>query len=275
MTSGDALQRLVKRLDLEPTEDPNTFHGEAGPGSLNMSQRLFGGLVVAQSVVAAGRAMAPRSIHSIQQVFLRGGRVDLGLRYRVEPMFVGRTYASARVEVWQDGHIISHATVGLSHEVGGADRQAPMPQVTALAETVDRDELRNVVRPDGQPITFRVDAEQHEDDSPQLDAWLRADGTLSDDQLVHRAVLAYATDRAMISTAWKPYAASGNPKGATLNHSIWFHRDVQIDEWHVHSMRSPNLNDGRGMIFGEIYTDTGQRVASTAQEGTMRKRAVQ
>lgn len=267
---GEALARLVSRLDIESSEDPHTFHGEAGATGVNAGGRLFGGLVVAQSVVAAGRAMRPSTIHSIQQVFLRGGRVDLGLRYRVEPMFEGRTYSSARVEVWQDGDIISHATVGLSKPVGGPDRQAPPPAGPPLARCVDRGELRGLVRPGGQPITFRVDPDQHGDLTPEYDAWMRAAGDVPDDQLMHRALLAFSTDRAMMSTAWKPHADLGPHRGATLNHSVWFHRDLDFAEWHVHAMRSPNFNDARAMIFGEIYSADGERVASTAQEGTMR-----
>lgn len=268
--NGDALARLVECLDVDSTEDPHTFLGQTGATGVNAGGRLFGGLVVAQTVVAVGRAMGPSAIHSIQQVFLRGGRVDLGVRYKIEPMFEGRTYSSARVEAWQDGDIISHATVGLSKPVDGPDRQDPVPDVVPFERSVNRDELRNLTRPGGQPIAFHVDPDQHGDETATYDAWMRADGDVPANQLMQRALLAYASDRAMISTGWKPHLALGAQKGATLNHSIWFHRDLSFADWHVHSMNSPNLNDGRAMIFGEIYSAAGVRVASTAQEGTAR-----
>lgn len=267
-----ALGRLLQRLDLAPTEDPLTFLGAAGEGSLNRSGRIFGGSVVAQSVIAAGRALAPRRLHFIQQAFLRGGRPDLELRYRVDVLFEGRTYASARVDVWQGDDLISHATVGVSGHVDGPDRQQPMPPVVPVAATLPRDEVRGVERVEGQPISCRIDPAQETDGTAALDTWMRAAGPVPDEPLLHQALLAYATDRAMISTAWKPHAKLGDVRGSTLNHSIWFHRDHSFDDWHVHAMQSPTLSDGRSLILGAVYSADGTHVASTSQEATLRVR---
>lgn len=245
--------------------------GEAGANAMNLAGRLFGGMVLAQTIMAAGRCLPDRRIHSLQQIFLRGGQADRPLAYNCEVLFAGNTYSAIRVEVHQDDQIISHAQVGVTAGVEGPDRQTPSPATTKLEHTVNRDELMKRRNWQDQPIEVRVEAERETDSEPNLDTWLRPSGPLPDDQLIHQAMLSYVSDRAFLRTAWKPHAEEWGPfKGATLDHTIWFHRPVHFDDWHVFSMNSPAMIDGRGMNHGVIHDTNGTLVASLSQQGAMR-----
>ena len=271
---SDAVQRLLHRLDLaqgETGEASTTWHGEAGANALNLSNRLFGGMVVAQTIVAAGRTHTERTVHSVQTVFLRGGRADAPLRYRVERVFDGRTYASVRVEVRQDDHVISQSLVGVTAGIDGPDRSDVRPAAIALDATVNRDEFRNRPNWQDQPIECRVDADTLNDGEAALQCWIRPyGGELPTDPLLHQAVLGYASDRAFMSVAIKPHGAHGDFKSSTLDHSIWFHRPLRFDAWHLYDMMSPTIAGGRGLVQGAIYGPDSQRVATTTQQGTFR-----
>jgi len=265
------IDRLIRRLSLDVDSTGRSFRGEAGIAALNGNDMVFGGLVVAQAVVAAGRAMADRTVHSLQHSFLRGASADRGIDYQVITLHEGRTFASLRIDARQGDTLIGQSTVGLSTEVDGPERDEDIGEIPPLATSVDRDELRGIVRPDGQPIVFRIDEAQHANSDAAMDLWLRADGEVDVDPVIAQALLAYASDRGVISTAWKPFAATvGEMFGATLTHSIWFHRPTDLSDWHVHSLRSPFMGSGRGMVLGGIWSADGLRVASTAQEGTIR-----
>ncbi len=267
------LDRLLRRLDLEQGNTGGSTHyvGHAGSRSVSVGTRIFGGLVVAQTIVAAGRALAPRQIHSIQQMFFRPGQAHIPLDYRVEPLFEGRTFSSARVEVWQENDMISHAQVGFSAASDGVQHRDPMPQAISPEAAVNRDELRG--HPDwrDQPLECRVDPSQQHDTTPDYAMWFRAPGALPHDQLVQRALVGYVSDRAMLGVAWKPHAHDhGSSHGATLNHTVWFHDHLDVSAWHLHAMHSPAAGASRGMIFGGIYHRDGLLVASTSQEGVIR-----
>jgi len=269
-----AVERLLHRLDLAQgatSESSTVWHGEVGANALNMSNRLFGGMVIAQTVVAAGRTHSDREIHSVQQVFLRGGAVDIPLEYRVERLFTGRTYASVRVEVHQGDHIISQAQVGLTSGIDGPDRQAAAPLLVPIADAVNRGKLRNRPNWEDQPVQMFIDPEILGDGQPEMAAWILPNGPMPDDPLLHKAVMAYVSDRGLMSVAWRPHGDHGSFKGATLDHSIWFHRPVRFDDWHSHSMHSPTIADGRGLNIGAIHHHNGTHIASTTQQGTFRE----
>lgn len=264
------IDRLMRRLDLQADPTGRIFRGEAGIAALNGMDIVFGGLVAAQAVVAGGRAMGDRTVRSLQHVFLRGAVAEHGIDYQAITLHEGRTSATLRIDARQGDTLIGQSTVGLSTDVESPERSAQMGDIATLESTVDRDELRGVVRPDGQPITFRINPDQHADAQPAMDLWFRTDGDVAADPIIQQALLAYASDRGVISAAWKPFAESiGQMSGATLNHSIWFHRRTDLSQWHVHSLQSPSMRSGRGMIFGEIWSAEGVRVASTAQEGAI------
>lgn len=263
------LSRLLNRLSLEAVGDTEWI-GIAGSRSVSYGTRIFGGLVVAQSVMAAGRTIPDRQVHSVQQVFLRPGQASIPLRYCVHELFSGRTFASVRVEVWQEDDLISHAQIGLTAESDGESHADPIGDVIPRAEMVNRARHRGNTRWEDEPIEILVSAEQVASSEATLGAWLRASGSVPDEQLVHRALLAYASDRMMLGVSWKPHLATGERKSATLNHNLWFHRDVDFGQWIHHHQHSPTAGHGRGMIFGAFHQDDGTMVASAAQEGMLR-----
>ncbi len=265
--------RLLRRLDLEPLPHEGSgasWLGQAGEHALNMNDAIFGGMVLAQTVVAAGRTVPDRSVHSISQMFLRAGRAEIPIRYRCQVLFAGRRYSMLGVDVLQDDDIISHAQVGLTAGGRGPDRGDSAPSFAPIEDTVDRDVLLGRPRAGDQPVEVRVVPGRVHDDTPSLETYLRPNGMLPDDPLIHQAFLAWVSDRGFMRTAWKPHMASGDYRGATLDHSIWFHRPVVFDDWHVYSMRSPSLADGRGLVHGTVHDSAGTLVASVAQQGNYR-----
>jgi len=275
----EALDRLLARLDLDPGEEDSTRPGQlwigtAGQRSATVGSRIFGGLVCAQVIVAAGRSPeatgAGRQIHSVQQVFLRPGQVGTPMIHQVEPMFIGRTYASLRVTVWQEDQIISHAQIGLSSADGGLQHMAPTPGRVPREDMVNRDRLRGHKNWDDQPITTLVTEEGYHSLDAELTSWMKAAGTFPDDPVTQRALMGYASDRTMMSVARKPHAKEGNVTSVTLNHSIWFHDEIDMAQWHSYTLNSPMAAHGRAMIHGAFHREDGCHAATTAQEGVIR-----
>lgn len=267
------VDRLLDHLQLEQgdtSEASTTWIGKAGEVAMNMSGRLFGGMVVAQTIAAVGSTHTERDVHSLQQVFLRAGEADVPLYYRVERLFDGRTYASVRVEVRQGDHIISHAQVGVTAGGEGPDRSSPSPARTSLASTVNRDEARGRPNWQNQPVEVRIDPDRADDGEPTIENWIKPSGDLPTDPLMHKAVLGYVSDRAFMNVAWKPHGAQSSYRGATLDHAIWFHRPVKFDDWHVYAIHSPTLAGGRGLIQGAIYDQAGNHIATTTQQSMFR-----
>lgn len=270
--TGGGVTRLLRRLDLDA--DPSrslTWIGTAGSGSLNRSQRLFGGLISGQILVAAGRAQPDRRIHSMQQAFLRAGNVVDPLYYRVTPLFEGRTHAMSIVAVEQSGEVISHAQIGYTS--GRAGQPAWVPDVLPANEppegVVDRENMRGNADHD-PPITMRVIEAQQQAQSPDLDIWFRASGNPGDDPVAQRGLLGYSSDRGMLSTATKLVGAPENRTTATVNHSIWFHAPIDLASWHLHRVTVRQLGDGLVLLDGQMIGPGGTIVASTRQEGSIR-----
>jgi len=235
-----------------------------------MSNRLFGGVIVAQTIVAAGRTYLERDVHSVQQIFLRAGDGTDPLCYRVERLYTGRTYASVRVEVLQGGHLISHAQVGLTSGIESPDRQDAGPVLPPPEEMANRDELRN--RPGRQdlPVDMYIDPETEGDGRPNSETWIRPRGPMPHDPLMHKAVVGYASDRGLMSVAWRPHGTGSSFVGSSLDHSIWFHRPIEFNDWHSYVMHSPTIASGRGLNHGAIHDRDGTHVATTLQQATFR-----
>lgn len=270
----DPAQRLLRRLDLErgsDSGDTTTWHGRAGEGALNINDAIYGGMVLAQTIVAAGRTVPDRSVHSLSQMFLRAGRADVPLTYRCSPLYAGRRYSMIEVRVLQEDVVISHAQVGLTRGADGPDRQEP-PTVdrASIEDTVDRDVLFARKRAGDQPVEVRVIEARATDATPSLETYVKPNGALPEDPLIHQAFLAWVSDRGFMRTAWKPHDSDADYRGATLDHSMWFHRPVVFDDWHMYSMHSPSIADGRGLILGSIHAADGNHVVSTVQQGNYR-----
>ncbi len=271
------LDKLLRLLDLEPL-DADLFLGDPGRGE----GRLFGGLVAAQCVVAAGRTVAPdRPLHSLHAYFLRPGRHDVPLRFVVDRIRDGRTFTTRRVKAHQGGEAIFNMSASFAKPEEGISHQSAMPEAPPPEELEDWEDMRARVM--GDPSARRrdsaVEVRLGEDQGLDPDAkrepiqrnWLRVRGALPDDPRIHTAMLVYASDRTLLSTAARPHGLPwGKRMAASLDHAVWIHRPVKLDGWLLYASESPVANAARGLVFGGIFTPDGVRIASVAQEGLIR-----
>ncbi|WP_082591817.1 acyl-CoA thioesterase II [Terrabacter sp. Soil810] len=254
--------------------------------------RVFGGQVLAQCVMAAGTTVrdvndgdGPRPIHSLHGYFMRPGDDTLPIRFAVEEMRDGNSFSTRRVHAVQKGAPIMSMVCSFQERAGGLDHQNPMPQVagpdglTSLAEAfrgVDHPGARHIA--ESRPIELRpVESNMFVDAGPEQVAtnhvWMRAVGRLPDDPLLHAAVLAYSSDYSLLEPVLRRHGLVWSDRRlrvASLDHSMWFHRDVRVDDWLLYAQQSPSAVSGRGLSIGEIFSQDGTLVATTAQEGMVR-----
>jgi acyl-CoA thioesterase-2 len=254
--------------------------------------RVFGGQVLAQCVMAAGITVrdlndgdGSRPIHSLHGYFMRPGDDTLPIRFAVEEMRDGNSFSTRRVHAVQKGAPIMSMTCSFQERAGGLDHQDPMPQVqgpeglASLADAfrgVDHPGARHIA--EARPIELRpVESNMFLDAGPEQVAtnhvWMRAVERLPDDPLLHAAVLAYSSDYSLLEPVLRRHGLVWTDRRlrvASLDHSMWFHRDVRADEWLLYAQQSPSAVSGRGLSIGEIYGQDGTLVATTAQEGMVR-----
>jgi len=277
-----ALTALLACLELEP-HGRDLYLGDPGPGE----GRLFGGMVAAQSVVAACRTIGEdRPLHSLHAYFLRPGRHGVPIRFTIDRIRDGKSFSTRRVIAHQGGEAIFNLAAsfarpepGISHQ--GAMPEAPPPETLEDWETVraralglrlDRDSAVEVRLGDG--YDFADPGKTYE---PKQRNWIRVKGALPDDPVVHVAVLVYLTDRTLLSTAARAHGLPwGKRLSASLDHAVWIHRPIargsfMLDEsWMLYASESPVAHAARGLIVGGIYTGDGVRFASVAQEALIR-----
>ena len=279
---SEALDSLVALLDLEAIEE-NIFRGRSPQES---RQRVFGGQVAGQALVAAGRTVDLGSIHSMHGYFLLPGDPEVPILYEVDRIRDGRSFSTRRVVAIQHGRAIFNLAAsfhvpedGLEHQMAMPDTPAPetLPTMAEHLAASDPGVGEWWRRP--RPIDVRhVDvppqfARNGESYPPEQRLWIRADGTLPDDPLLHACVVAYASDMSLLDTAILPHGLSWeNPRlrGASLDHAMWFHRPFRADGWLLYVQESTNAGRGRGFTRGSIFTADGQLVVSVAQEGLLR-----
>ena len=270
------LPRLLRRLDLEQRND-DVFIGYPGKGE----GALFGGMVAAQSIVAAGRTVADRNLHSLHGYFLRPGRHGVPIRFSVDRIREGRTFSTRSVVARQEGEAIFNLSADFTRPEEGIAHQDPMPEAPPPDALPDWEDLRAQLlggaaqrRPDG-PVEVRV----CDPDSPapgmRLPArrrvWMRPRGTLPEEPLVHAALLVYASDRTLLRTAARPHGATWRLRvGASLDHAVWLHHPARFDDWVLFVSESPVAHAARALLLGALYRRDGVRVASVAQEGLLR-----
>jgi acyl-CoA thioesterase-2 len=283
-----ALDAVVELLDLEQIE-VNIFRGRSPAGERR--QRVFGGQVAGQALVAAGRTVPPdRGVHSLHAYFIRPGDPAVPLVYLVEPVRDGRSFTTRRVTVVQHGKTIFTLSASFQQpEPGGFDHFMPMPQVPGPEELEPtRVRLRRLLGSTAEdfgrdsPIEMRhvgpLSIEVERDPSLAADSnilWLRADGELPDDPLLHVCLMTYASDMTLLDTVLHAERVSWSDRtivGASLDHAMWFHRPFRADEWLLYAQDSPSATGGRGLARGEVYTTAGQLVVSVVQEGLLRRR---
>jgi acyl-CoA thioesterase-2 len=304
----DPLADLLAILDLEELGTaritvegvgggPSSDLGEAGATVfLGRSQkmphgRVFGGQVLAQCVIAAGRTVADvddgdgtRHIHSLHGYFMRPGDDTKPIRFAVERMRDGNSFSTRRVHALQDGLPILSMITSFQEDAGGLDHQDPMPRVPgpeglpSLLDVfggIDNPGAQHLVR---RPVELRhvegsLFVEPAAEHVAQQSVWMKAVGPLPDDPLVHAAVLAYASDYTLLEAVLRRHGLAWTDprlRAASLDHAMWFHRPASVDDWILYAQQSPSAQGGRGLGIGRMFSADGTLVATVAQEGMLR-----
>jgi len=286
-TAPPALEKLLATLTLEPIED-NLFRG---PRSSEGWQRVYGGLVLSQALVAAASTVdEARPIHSLHGYFLLAGDPEREIIYDVERLRDGGSFTTRRVRGIQHGCAIFSMSASFHKEEEGYDHQAAMPDVPPPESLPSAKELMSGILanlPENMreywhrehPIDVRiVDASRYSSRQPQAAAqaiWLKANGVLPSSPYVHQAVLAYASDFTLLDTALIAHGKllfDRDVQLASLDHAMWFHRPFRADDWLLYDQVSPTAFGARAYCRGAIFDRQGRLVASTVQEGLMRPR---
>lgn len=264
----DQLQELIQLLDLEQIEE-NLFRGFHPRGRRG---RLFGGQIIAQALMAATRTVpADRPVHSLHAYFLRPGDPGTPAVFDVERIRDGRSFTTRRIVVIQNGQAIFNMDASFQVVEAGLSHEAPMKPLSPPDEDAIPKDLRE--RPF---LSYREDhgrlAEQ-EPREPEQFIWFKSNGPVPDDPVLHSALLAYESDSALLGTARLPHQGAFERKKmqvASLDHSLWFHKPVKIDDWLLYSLDSPSAGHSRGFSRGMIHSAGGELIASCIQEGLMR-----
>jgi acyl-CoA thioesterase-2 len=287
MTS--AIEDLLGVLDLEPLE-VNLFRGRSPQVGW---QRVFGGQVIGQALVAACRTVdeiAERPPHSLHAYFLLAGDPKVPIIYEVDRIRDGRSFTTRRVVAIQHGHAIFSMSVSFHVAEPGLEHQATMPAVPGPEMLPSDAEIRERVLPimpdpvrryyeRERPIELRpVEFDRYlgkKYPEARFNVWIRTTGQLPDAAAIHQCVLAYASDMMLLDAALIPHGRTVFEKtvmAASLDHALWFHRPFRADEWLLYAQDSPNASGARGFARGLIFTRDGILVASVAQEGLVRLR---
>ena len=284
---SEVLADLLRLLDLERLEI-NLFRGESRDIG---SPQVFGGQVLGQALMAAYRTVEDaRHVHSLHAYFLRRGDFNAPIVYEVDRSLDGASFSNRRVVAIQHGKQIFHMSASFQVREDGPEHQAPAPLVTPPEQLPD---LANVPRPgfeklpararqywsSERPFEFRS-VEEIGNDEPRpavRHVWFRLVGRCpGNDPVLQRCLLAYVSDLHLLETATLPHGLShfaDNVLMASIDHAMWFHHPLQLDDWHLYALVSPSSSGARGLAFGRIFDRSGKLVASAAQEGLMRPKA--
>ena len=271
-----ALDSLIGLLDLEQIE-VNIFRGRSPS---DWRQRVFGGQVAGQALVAAGRTVPPdRPVHSLHAYFIRPGDPSTPIVYTVDRVRDGRSFTTRRVSAIQHGKTIFTLSASFHHPEPGIQHAAAMPPVPppdTIAQLADDGSLA------GNPIDLRFVGPSRVDSGGQRIAdtehnlvWLRANGELPDDPLLHVCLMTYASDLTLLDSVLRRHGLSwidGRNSGASLDHAMWFHRPFRADRWLLYDQESPVAAGARGLARGQVFTEQGDLVVSVVQEGLVRTR---
>jgi acyl-CoA thioesterase-2 len=283
----EAVDGLVRLLDLERIEE-DIFRGVS---TKSRWQRVFGGQVAGQALVAAGRTVPDeRRVHSLHTYFVRPGDPTIPILYEVDRVRDGRSFSTRRVIAVQHGQTIFSLSASFQLEQEGVEHQQPMPADVPPPDTLPALVNRYGPSPEAaawyrsmpKPIDLR-----YVDDPPWIQhahgpregmsrVWMRADGVLPDDPLLHVCVLTYASDMTLLDSVLVRHglAPGLDPISmASLDHAMWFERTFRADEWLLYSTSSPSASGGRGLATGRFYTEDGRLVCSVVQEGMVRVRS--
>lgn len=281
-----AVSDLLEILDLEPLEH-NLFRGRVPQVGW---QRVFGGLVISQALVAAQRTVEGRQPHSLHAYFLLGGDPAIPIIYDVDRIRDGGSFTTRRVLAIQHGRAIFAMSASFHGDEEGFDHMAEMPKVPMPEDIPAYEEVRaelmsrlpNPIRAyfeRERPIELRpVEFTRYIDGRTAQfgsQVWIRATGPLPDDPAVHRCILAYASDMTLLDASLVPHSTTVFDPGiapASLDHAMWFHRPFRADEWLLYTQESPSASGGRGFARGLVFRRDGTLVASVSQEGLIRRK---
>lgn len=278
---------MIRTLDLEHVENNESKEDKfVGPSQWMPQGRVFGGQVLAQSLVAADRTIDGRDVHSMHGYFLRPGDVDLPVQFSVDRLRDGRSFSTRRVQAFQKGEPIFSMIASFQDHDPGIEHQEdfptdipdpeslpsaadligdnphPVAQYWAKARPFDMRHVPSAIyfKVEGEPVAHQA-------------VWLRALGNMPDDQALHTAALAYASDYSILESIYRRHGiAWAHPglKSASLDHAMWFHRPARVDQWMLYVQESPSAQGGRGLALGRIFNQRGELLATVAQEGMVR-----
>jgi len=279
-----AVDTLMESLDLEKLEE-NLFRGVSPQVGW---QRVFGGQVIGQALVAAVRTVEDRATHSLHGYFIRPGDPKVPIIYEVERYRDGRSFTTRRVVAIQHGRPIFTMAASFHTEEQSFDHQVEMPDVPAPEDLPSESEILATF-PDTIPANIRSyfererpielrpaarrDYARHTKAEPIQNVWIKASAKLSDTTSLHQCVLAYASDITLLDTALVAHGRSvfdPDVMLASLDHALWFHRPFRADDWLLYAQDSPSLSGARGFTRGNVFTRDGTLVASAVQEGLIR-----
>ncbi len=283
-----AMETLISTLDIEPIE-VDIFRGRSPQVGW---QRVFGGQVIAQALMAAQRTVdSERFIHSLHAYFMRPGDASVPIVYQVERIRDGSSFNTRRAVAIQHGKAIFALSASFQLEEPGFDHQVPMPSVPMPESLLGEQQIKEqylahapaAVRKYWErerPIEIRPVSLKHyftrEKLEPRQDVWVRATGPVPDSRLYQAAVLAYISDMTLLDASLHAHGTSifdQSLQVASLDHAMWFHRPDKLDDWLLYTQDSPSASGARGLTRGSLFTRSGVLIASVAQEGLIRKKA--
>ncbi len=280
------LADLIALLDLESIER-NIFRGQSRDIG---TPQVFGGQVLGQALAAASRTVDSRTVHSLHAYFLKRGDVQAPIIYEVDRARDGGTFSNRRVIAIQHGEQIFNMTASFQVAESGLEHQLVMPQVPQPDSLKDLDVLarefsgelparmQRFLRWERPFLVRPVDPEQfllRDTLAPVKQLWMKTAEGIPPDSFLHQALLAYMSDYELIGTVTLPHGLHATREGlqmASLDHAMWFHRPVRVDEWLLFALDSPAAAGGRGLARGSVFTEDGKLVATLAQEGLIRVR---
>ena len=279
----EPLDDLVKLLDLEPIE-VNLFRGRSPDES---RQRVFGGQVAGQALVAATRTVDDpgRMVHSLHAYFLRPGDPTLPILYEVDRIRDGKSFTTRRVVAIQHGKAIFNLHASYQIAETGPDHQLSMPE--GVTDPADLPDFKTLMEPykaqmgDWYDRPRPIDLRYVGDDpisrrgrpASGQQVWMRADGKLPEDPTLHACIVTYASDMSLLDTTVLPFGWSWDSPGlqmASLDHAMWFHRPFRADEWLLYDQTAVSTARARGLATGQIYRQDGTLVVTVVQEGLAR-----
>ncbi len=279
------LRELLSLLQLEQLEE-GLFRGQSE--NLGLPQ-VYGGQVIGQALSAARYTVEEtRTVHSFHSYFLYPGDPEKPIIYDVENLRDGRSFSTRRVKAIQNGRPIFYLTASYHSDQPGFEHQKVMPDIPGPENFPSESELASHIveylpeklrktfcgeKPIETRIVNAINPLKPEKTEPKQYLWIRANGEMPDNQLIHQYLLAYASDWGFLTTALHPHGVSlmtPNFQVATIDHSIWFHRPFKMDEWLLFAIESPTASNTRGLVRGEFYNQQGHLVATAVQEGVMR-----